>query len=162
MKPTIAKTLGVMGIALITLPLIAQAENFGKSSRSAEQSYDFRASTMGIYKWYLGPMGAMVKGKMDFDAKKFAAYAAGLETASKLDLLEGFPVDSGLLDVDDSSAKAEIWENTDDFTKKFKALQTEAAKLAEVAKSGDEAAMKAQFKKTGGTCGGCHKKYKAD
>jgi len=34
--------------------------------------------------------------------------------------------------------------------------------MSEVAKGGDEAKMKEQFKKLGGTCKACHDKYKQD
>jgi hypothetical protein len=58
---------------LITLALLtssiwggtsfAHSAHFTKNTRSAEQSFDFRSATMSIYKWYLSPMGAMMKGK---------------------------------------------------------------------------------------------------
>jgi len=34
--------------------------------------------------------------------------------------------------------------------------------MSEVARGGDEAKMKEQFKKLGGTCKACHDKYKQD
>ncbi len=138
----------------------AHSEHFTKNTRSAEQSYDFRTATMTVYKWYLSPMGAMVKGKTEFNAKAFAQYADGLATASHLNLMEGFPKDSGEDHVDDSDAKEVIWKNMKDFAAKYKNLQNEAQALAKVSKTGNEAAMKAQFKKTAGACAACHKKYK--
>ncbi|HIO93004.1 MAG TPA: cytochrome c [Leucothrix mucor] len=138
----------------------AHSAHFTKNTRSADQSFDFRSSTMSIYKWYLSPMGAMAKGKTEFNAKSFAQYAAGLEAISKIDLLEGFPKESSEDHVDDSNAKEEIWSNWKDFENKAKNFQLEAKKLSSIAKAGNEAAIKAQFKKTAGTCGACHKKYK--
>ena len=138
----------------------AHSEHFTKNTRSADQSYDFRSSTMSIYKWYLSPMGAMAKGKTEFNAKAFAQYAAGLESIANINLLEGFPKESGEDHVDDSNAKEAIWSNWQDFEKKSKTFQVEAKKLASIAKAGNEAAIKAQFKKTAGTCSSCHKKYK--
>ena len=41
-------------------------------------------------------------------------------------------------------------------------FQQEAAKLTEVAKGGDEAAIKAQFGKTAETCKACHKEFRKD
>ena len=58
-------------------------------------------------------------------------------------------------------AKPAIWENPDDFADKLAAFRTEAAALAVAAKTGDQAAATAQFKKTGGTCKACHDEYKA-
>lgn len=135
--------------------------HFTKSTRSAELSYDFRSSTMSVYKWYLSPMGAMMKGKVDFNDKNFAHYANSLETVSKLDLLEGFPKGSSEEQVEDSSAKAAIWSNWKDFEEKYKHFQSEAGKLAVVVKSGDKNKIKEQFEATADTCTSCHKKYKA-
>ncbi len=138
----------------------AHSAHFNKNSRSAEKSFEFRTATMDIYKWYLSPMGAMVKGKIDFNTKAFSQYAAGLEAISKINLLEGFPKESGEDHVDDSNAKEKIWKNEEDFEKKYKTLQAAAEKLATLAKAGDEAAIKTQFKKTAKACAACHKQYK--
>ncbi|RTZ66376.1 MAG: hypothetical protein DSZ29_02945 [Aquificaceae bacterium] len=138
----------------------AHSEHFTKNTRSAEQSYDFRTSTMSIYKWYLSPMGAMVKGKTEFNAKAFAQYAAGLEAIATINLLEGFPKESGEDHVDDSDAKEKIWSHWEDFETKYKNLQQEAKKLVATTKTGKEADIKAQFKKTAGACAACHKEYK--
>lgn len=77
-----------------------------------------------------------------------------------LHLMEGFPKGSDEDHVDDSDAKEEIWSNFADFEMKFKTFQSEAKKLALTANGGNEAAIKAQFKVTAGTCSSCHKKYK--
>ena len=42
----------------------------------------------------------------------------------------------------------------------MKAFETETAKLAEVAKSGDPAAIGPQLKATGKSCGGCHESFR--
>ncbi|MGH6893337.1 MAG: c-type cytochrome, partial [Dongiaceae bacterium] len=58
-------------------------------------------------------------------------------------------------------AKPEIWQNPDDFAAKIKAFQDEAAMFNMAVAGGDMAAIKAEFEKLGGSCGGCHKVYKA-
>lgn len=162
MKKVIQLGVLVSAISVAAWGIVAaNASDTPKTPRTAEASFKFRAGAMNIYKWYLSPMGAMVKGKMAFDAKLFAMNAQGLAAASKLDLIEGFPEDSSELEVEDSSASGDIWDNQEDFVSKYKAFQQEAEKLAEVAQSGDEAAMKAQFVKASKTCGGCHKPYRS-
>ena len=126
------------------------------TSASEQGAIDFRQSAMTIYKWYLKPMGAMAKGKSPFDVDAFRANARGLANAAELDILPGFPKGSGF----DTESKDEIWEDWSGFGEKFRALQTEARKLAEVAATGDEAQMKAQFGITAKTCGGCHDKFR--
>lgn len=63
-------------------------------------------------------------------------------------------------DTPDDAAKAEIWQNWDDFVAKAKSLQDEATMLASAAGGGDMATVGAQFEKVGGTCGACHKDYR--
>lgn len=64
-------------------------------------------------------------------------------------------------DQGDTKALPEIWQNPDDFSAKLKTLQDESAMLVTAAAGGDMAAVKAQYDKLGGACGGCHKLYKA-
>lgn len=157
----ITKILLNTGLLLMSFSLsTAYAEPFVRSTQSPQKSYDFRTSTMTIYKWYLGSMAAMVKGKIKFDAESFSASAKGLDMAASLDLLQAFPKESSEDDIDDSAAKPEIWENAEDFKKKFENLQVEAKKLVSIVGKGDEKAIKAQFKITAGRCSACHKKYK--
>lgn len=128
-------------------------------SAAASEAVDYRQSTMTIFKWYLKPMAGMVKGKIPFNAVVFRKKAAGLAAATRLDLLSGFP--RGSFDPDESDAKREIWEKWPEFTDRFRALQTESVKLAQVARGNDMAAIRAQFGKTAKTCGGCHKPFRA-
>ncbi|MCB1778015.1 MAG: cytochrome c, partial [Candidatus Competibacteraceae bacterium] len=59
-------------------------------------------------------------------------------------------------------AKPEIWTNWDKFESAMNDFQQESAKLTEVAKGGDESAIKAQFGKTAETCKACHKEFRED
>ena len=61
-----------------------------------------------------------------------------------------------------TEAKPEIWTKSTEFDTKMKDFQQEAAKLAEVAKGGDEKAIKAQFGKTAETCKACHKEFRKE
>jgi cytochrome c556 len=47
-----------------------------------------------------------------------------------------------------------------DFQSKMDALVRESKALSDVAKTGDEAKMREQFKKTAGACKSCHDKYR--
>ena len=138
---------------LLSTTLVAQAQD----ADPKKEAVKYRQSVMKIVGWNFKPMGAMVKGERPFDAKVFAAHAKDLAAVSSVDILAGFPEDT---DGPDSKAKAEIWLKWDDFKEKMGAMQREVAKLAEVAKGGDEAAMKKQFGETGKTCKGCHDDYK--
>jgi len=104
-------------------------------------------------------MAGMVKGEMPFDAKDFALRAERVAFLSTLPL-EGFIPDSR---VGKTDAKQEIWDNMDDFKSKMETFQTEAAKLAEAAKTASAVdALKPQFGKVGQSCKDCHDNYKED
>ena len=89
-------------------------------------------------------------------AAEVAAEATKIN-ARAMEIATLFPAGS---DQGDTKAKPEIWQNLDDFSAKLKALQDESAMLVTAAGGGDMAAVKAQYEKLGGTCGGCHKVYK--
>ena len=54
-----------------------------------------------------------------------------------------------------------IWSNKAGFDKDSENLQAAADKLAEVAKSGDQAAFAAQVQVLGDACSACHKEFRA-
>jgi len=123
----------------------------------AEKAVDYRQAVMNVYAWNVTSMRDMVKGETAFDAAAFGRHAKDLAAASQLELMAAFPEDSI---TDESDAREEIWLDIAKFQDKHNALRDQAAKLAEVAASGDEAAMKEQFGATAKTCKGCHDDFK--
>lgn len=101
-----------------------------------------------------GPMVAVVKGEStDFAAAGAAAQAMSDAMAKSATL---FDAGSGAGDVPGSRANADVWAKADEFKAAADALIAASAKLAEVAKSSDVDAFKAQFGAVGKSCGGCH------
>ncbi|MCB2263916.1 MAG: cytochrome c [Candidatus Thiosymbion ectosymbiont of Robbea hypermnestra] len=141
------------GLLALTLALCAA----GTQAGDIEKAVDYRQGLMNVYVYNVTAMGNMVKGKTPFDPTAFARHAKDLATAARLDLLAGFPEDSIN---DESDADDKIWLDWDKFQQKNQALRKESARLAEIAKGGDETAMKTQFKKTAKTCKGCHDNFK--
>ena len=125
----------------------------------AERAVGYRQGVFHAIAWNFGPMAGMVKGEMPFDAKDFALRAERVAFLSTLPL-EGFIPDSR---VGKTDAKQEIWDNMDDFKSKMETFQTEAAKLAEAAKTASAVdSLKPQFGKVGQSCKDCHDNYKED
>jgi cytochrome c556 len=94
----------------------------------------------------------------DFGVIKSAA--AEVKTYSTA-LPSWFPKGSGPETGLKMRAKAAIWTDPKDFAAITHNYQVEAAKLAALtATSTDVAALRAQFKATGQTCGACHDKYR--
>jgi cytochrome c556 len=138
--------------AAIALPAQAQVK--------PDDAIRYRQSAFQVLVWNWAPMGAMVRGRVPFDAKAFTQGATRVQQISAM-LLEGFPAgtEKGSLQ---TAAKPEIWRNQADFQKKMKDFEAAVGQLVTVARSGDEAAMKAQFAKTSESCKACHDRYKAD
>jgi cytochrome c556 len=103
--------------------------------------------------------GGMKKGiDAGADVKPFAAQATEIaDFAKKIPML--FP--PGTETGGETHALPAIWANKADFDAKAGDLATEATKLSTVAATGDKAAFEAQWKATGGTCGACHRTYRA-
>jgi cytochrome c556 len=137
--------------AVVTIPAVAHIER-------TEPLQSLRQSYFAIVGMTFGPMGDMVKGKIEWNDAQFAAWAKDLASVSKVSVERGFAPGS---EKGKTRAKPAIWENTDDFAQKLANFRSEAAALAEVASAGDKAATVEQFKQTGGTCKACHDNYKS-
>jgi cytochrome c556 len=61
-----------------------------------------------------------------------------------------------------TGAKAEIWQDPQDFSAKLHNFQAAAQAFNVAAMSGDTNAIKAKFSELGGTCKACHDKYRAE
>ena len=124
-----------------------------------ETAIAYRQAGYTMLGWNFGPMAQMVRGKTPWDAAEFARRAERVALIAP-QLLEGFPEgsDTGAT----TEAKPEIWKNMDDFKLKMEDLVKQSKLLAEVAKSGDEARMKEQFKQTAEACKACHEKYRSE
>ena len=88
------------------------------------------------------------------DARGPAAAIAG--AAARLESL--FPEGSG---GPPTRSKPEIWQNMADFKVKLAALKDAAQALDAAAKGSDLDAVKAAARNVGGTCGACHRLYRA-
>jgi cytochrome c556 len=124
-----------------------------------EDAIKARQSVMRVIALNVGPMGAMVKGDVAFDAGVFATNAARAASVSTMALEAYFQEGTTS---DDSRAMEEIWFNRDDFESRLEDLRDNLARLSEIAAGGDEAAMKDQFGEVGKVCKGCHDEYRED
>lgn len=113
-----------------------------------------RKAVMGSMAAHLGGIKAGVAAGNNELVESHATAINGL--ASIIPTL--FPEGSGQ---GDTRAKPEIWQNWSEFESAAGRLGEESAKLAEVAKGGDKAAIAAQFAAVGKNgCGGCHNTFR--
>ena len=121
----------------------------------------YRQGLMTVIGWNFDQLGAMVRHTGALDAKEFAQRAERLAAAAA-QIAEGFPkpspADKGAV----TDAAPEIWSDAAGFQTQLDAYAAEAKKLLEAARSGDDAQMKAQYRKLSDACRACHDKYKAD
>jgi len=71
-----------------------------------------------------------------------------------------FPKGSGPESGVKTDAKAEVWTDAAGFAAASNKLQVEVSKFQQLATAGDVAGMKAQSRVVGGSCKGCHDKYR--
>ena len=144
-------SLVVLLSAALSLPAIAHIER-------SEPLQSLRQSYFAIVGMTFGPMGDMVKGDIEWNGEQFAAWASDLAAVSSVTVERGFAPGS---DKGKTRARPEIWDNKADFEEKLGNFRMQAAKLAEVAATGDRQAIAGQFRETGGACKACHDNYKS-
>ncbi len=146
----------------LALPLAVAVCTFSGSvlaqqPTKAEQMLKYRKALYTAMAWNFGPMSGMAQGKIPFNASEFATRAERVADIAPM-IAESFgPETKGL---PNSELKPEMWDNRADFDAKLKDLVDRSATLAQVAKGGDEAKMKAAFFDTANACKACHDKYK--
>lgn len=130
------------------------ALNFDKP----EKAIEYRQGAFTLMGAHFGPIGAMVNGKIPFDAKVAADNAELVAYVSRLPWTAFGPgTDQG----HETKAKPEIWTDSAKFKEGADKLQQEAPKLAAAAKTGDLEKLKVAFQATAQTCKGCHDNFRA-
>jgi cytochrome c556 len=146
------KTLVVAAALSVLSPLAAQAQ-FAKP----EDAIKYRQSAFSLIGAHFGRIGAMVNGRVPYDAKTAADNAALVATLSRLPG-GAFPAgsESGM----NTRAKPEIWRDNAKFVAAYEKMVAEVGKLP--AAAGDAGALKTAFGAAAATCKGCHDDFRRD
>jgi len=115
-----------------------------------------RQAAMTLIGKYFGPLGAMVKGTAPYNAAVVQRNAGYLEVLAQMPW-DGFHESTK---GEKSAALPAVWEKAAEFKQAQERMQGEIAKLVQVAKGGDEAAVKNQIAAVARTCGGCHDNFR--
>ena len=115
-----------------------------------------RQAAMTLIGKYFGPLGGMAQGKVPYNAQVVQRNAGFLDNLSRMPW-DGF--DAGTQG-EKSRALPAIWKESDKFKEASSRFENETAKLYEVSRGGDEAAVKAQIGAVGKTCAGCHDNFR--
>ena len=141
----------------IALALGAGASLQASAQVKPETLVKQRQAAMTLQGKYFGPIGAMVQGKMPWDAAVVTRNAGYLEVLTKMPW-DGFQASTA--DVKDTDAKPEIYKDTEKFRSDSQKLETEAGKLAAAARSGDQNAVKVAFGEVGKACKSCQDDFR--
>jgi cytochrome c556 len=147
MKPIV-----VAAVIAALSPLAAQAQ-FAKP----EDAIKYRQSAFTVMGNHFSRIGAMVNGRIPYDAKAAADNAALVVT---LAALPGAAFPAGSESGGNTRAKPEIWKDGAKFKAAYDKMIAEVAKLP--AAAGDPAALKTAFGGAAGTCKACHDDFRRD
>lgn len=142
----------LLGLAMTVGGLTASAQDMAKM-------IEYRQNLMKSIGANAGDIVLMLKGQVPFNAKHVEAHAESIHAMSAL-IVDATPKGSGQ-EAGKTRAKDEIWKEWDDFKKYAGVLQTESAKLIEVAKAGDPKTIGDQVGVMGKqACGACHEEFR--
>lgn len=138
--------------ALVSLSAPAAAQ-FAKP----EDAIKYRQSALSVMGTHFGRIGAMVNGRVPFDAKVAADNADIVAVMAKLPWA-GFG--NGTETGGNTKAKPEIWTEQVKFKENSEKMIVETVKLAAAAKTGNLDALKTSFAATADSCKTCHDAFR--
>ena len=149
------KRLRLTLVALLVVIVGSALMLSGAQAQDDEHILGYRQKVMKSMGASMGAIGDILKHKLPF-AGHIAVHAADISRMSAV-VEESFEkeITEGRTD-----AKPEVWQDWDKFVAAAEALEAEGAKLADIAASGDMAAIGGQVKALGKACGDCHKPFR--
>ena len=141
-----------------TAALVAMASPASAQFAKPEDAIKYRQSSLSVMGTHFGRIGAMVNGRVSFDAKVAADNA---EIVGQMAQLPWSAFGPGTDKGGNTRAKAEIWTEQAKFKELSDKMIAETTKLTAAAKTGNADTLKAAFGATGATCKACHDNYQA-
>ena len=139
--------------------LVAMATPASAQFAKPEDAIKYRQSALTVMGTHFGRIGAMVNGRIPFDAKAAAENADIVAEMAKLPWAAfGAGTEKGTIP---SRAKPELFAQPAKFKEYSDKLIVESAKLSVAAKTGNADTLKAAFGATAGTCKACHDDFQA-
>ena len=115
----------------------------------------YRQNVMKAAAGHMGAIVGILKNKLPIK-NHIIEHAQSLKKISKMTIVI-FPKGSG---IGRTKAKKSIWDNWSKFEKVSQNFAKESTKLLEIAKNEDMQTIASQVRKTGKTCGSCHKNFR--
>ena len=146
------RTLALLAVASALVPLSAHAQ-FAKP----EDAIKYRQSAFSLLGAHFSRIGAMVNGRVPYDAKVAADNAALVRT---LAALPGAAFPAGSESGGNTRAKAEIWKDSAKFQGAYQKMIAAVDALPGAA--ADAGALKTAFGAAAATCKACHDDFRRD
>ena len=143
-------------LAIVVLAVAGMVSASAIAQMKAEEAIKLRQSAMKLINYNFGSIGAMVNDKKPYNKEEAIRNGANLESLTTMPF-EFFIAGT---DKGETKAKPEVWKESDKFKAGAEKLQAESVKLAQVTKTGDMAALKAQFNATAQACKACHDNFR--
>lgn len=155
MKPSLFAALGIMTASAVSTAAFADGH--------LEKAAQARQGFMKVVAFNLGPLGAMAKGEMEYDAELAANNAKNIEALAAMNTGAMWPEgsDNAALGKDKTRALPAAWAADSKVMEKHEAWVKASTELAATAGDGLDA-LKAGVGALGKSCGGCHDDYRAE
>jgi cytochrome c556 len=147
-------------LAAALLAGLVAAPVMALDAEQAQKATETRQSVLKVVGWNIGPLGAMARGLVPYDAELVARNAQRIAWMSSM-IPDAFRADTREHEVT-TEALPVIWENYARFEELAANAQASAERLAEVAASGDEAAAKQAIGALIDDCRACHNDFRLD
>lgn len=119
-----------------------------------------RKAVMQLRGFSIGTLAGMAKGDVPYDAAAAQAAADNMLALANINMMAMWPPGSDSASITGTNALAAIWAEGSTIGAKAGAL-SEAAKAMQAAAGVDLASLQGGMAALGGSCGGCHKEFKA-
>ncbi len=150
---TFKTTVAAVAAAACTLLALPASAQFAK----AEEAIKYRQGSLFVIGQHFGRIGAMVNGKLPFDAKAAQDNADIVAAMAALPWTGFGPgTDKGA----PHKAKPAVWSEQAKFNEHAQTFQTEAGKLAAAARTGKLDQIKAAFGPAAQSCKSCHDAFR--
>lgn len=144
----------IVAACLTAAALVPAHAQFAKP----EDAVKYRKASYTVMAAHFGRLGAMVNGRVPYDAKLAAENAELVVALAKLPWTAyGEGTDKG-----ETRAKPEIWKEAAKFKEAADKMQAEVGKLNVAAKAGNVDALKAAFGPAAASCKACHDNFRKD
>ena len=153
MRP--AHAVAAIGAAAL-LATVAVAQEKSKEQRATEA----RQGLMRLIVWEAGPLFAMAKGDIAYDAEMATTRAENLSALAQYAGHTLFLPGTSTEELGDATrALPAIWEKEDEFHGRFDKLREQAANVAAEAGKGEDQ-LRAAVGNLGNACGDCHEAFR--